>query len=48
VCFLGAHYLSYIKVIVEGKPLWKLYNDQEIVGYEKWGDIVYKIQEFAT
>ena len=47
VCFLGAHYLTYMKQIVDGVPLWRLYNDEEILTYPRWGDILSKILEFG-
>ena len=44
VCFLGAHYLSYIK----HADTWKLYNDEEILTYPRWGDVVEKLLEFGV
>lgn len=52
VCFLGAHYMTYIKVKEQGKdaiPVWKLYDDYKPVTiYSQWREIMEKILEFGT
>ena len=44
VCFLGAHYLTYIK----HSQVWKLYNDEEILTFPRWGDVVQKLLEWGV
>lgn len=52
VCFLGAHYMTYIKVKEDGPqsiPIWKLYDDYKHVQiYSSWREILEKILEFGT
>ena len=50
VCFLGAHYMTYIKKKQpDGFPVWKLYDDYKpTTPYGSWKDILEKILEFGT
>lgn len=53
VCFLGAHYMTYIKKKdpnQEGSiPVWKLYDDQNPIQiYMSWKEILEKILEYGT
>ena len=52
VCFLGAHYMTYIKnksSMKDGIPVWKLYDDYKPIQiYSSWKDIMEKILEFGT
>ena len=50
VCFLGAHYMTYIKKKqAEGFPVWKLYDDYKPTQlYTSWKEILEKILEFGT
>lgn len=58
VCFLGAHYMTYVKQVgathhkdgsVEYEPVWKLYDDyKSVTKYQCWKDILEKILEFGT
>ena len=48
VCFLGAHYMTFVKMIVDEHPVWRLYDDTEISIYQDWTQILYKILEFGT
>lgn len=52
VCFLGAHYMTYIKVKEQEKdaiPVWKLYDDYKPVKiYSQWREIMEKILEYGT
>lgn len=52
VCFLGAHYMTYVKVKEEGEqaiPVWKLYDDHKPIQiYTQWKEIMEKILEYGT
>ena len=53
VCFLGAHYMTYIKTrnVNEGEttPYWQLFDDNKPIQlFSSWGDILEKILEFGT
>ena len=53
VCFLGAHYMSYVKKkgdnTDQSLPMWKLYDDDKPVQiYMSWKEIMEKILEFGT
>lgn len=58
VCFLGAHYMTYIKQVsvthnkdgtVDYYPVWRLYDDYKpISSYSCWKDILEKILEYGT
>ena len=48
VCFLGAHYMTFVKLIIDEHPVWRLYDDSEISIYQDWTQILYKILEFGT
>jgi hypothetical protein len=50
VCFLGAHYMTYIKKTnISGRKVWKLYDDQRsIKEYSTWGAVLDKILEAGT
>lgn len=58
VCFLGAHYMTYVKQInttankdgtFDYDPVWKLYDDYKaITTYQSWKDILEKILEYGT
>jgi len=58
VCFLGAHYMTYVKQIttlsnrdgsLDYHPVWKLYDDYKPVAlYQSWKDILEKMLEFGT
>lgn len=55
VCFLGAHYMTYIKDRTvpdkrnENFPIWKLYDDYKPIDiYYSWKDIIEKILDFGT
>lgn len=55
VCFLGAHYITYIKgrshpdKYNETFPIWKLYDDYKPVDmYMSWKDIIEKILDFGN
>ena len=45
VCFIGAHYMTYIKQITSNGIIeWRLYDDQNpIKSFENWVDILYYI-----
>jgi hypothetical protein len=52
VCFLGAHYMTYIKVkeqVADSIPVWKLYDDYKPIQiYASWREIMEKILEYGT
>ena len=52
VCFLGAHYMTFIKVKEPGSqsiPTWKLYDDYKPIHiYTHWKEILEKILEYGT
>ena len=55
VCFLGAHYMTYIKdrsypdKTQQSFPVWKLYDDyKQIEVCICWRDIIEKILDFGT
>lgn len=53
VCFLGAHYMTYIKKkdmsSDDSLPVWKLYDDQNPIQiYMSWKEILEKILEYGT
>jgi hypothetical protein len=52
VCFLGAHYMTYIKVKDEGTqsiPVWKLFDDYKPIQiYPEWKEIMEQILEYGT
>ena len=44
VCFLGAHYLTFIKQVdSKNAPVWKLYDDEKISILPRWCDVIHKI-----
>jgi hypothetical protein len=48
VCFVGAHYMTFIKHSVnQSPPVWHLYDDaKEIKMYTDWKDIISKIVQY--
>ena len=48
ICFLGAHYMTFVKQIIDEHPVWRLYDDTEITIYQDWTQILNKILEFGT
>ena len=57
VCFLGAHYMTYVKQVgashnrdgLDYEPVWKLYDDYKPVAkYQCWKDILEKIEEMSN
>ena len=55
VCFLGAHYITYIKDRShpdknnETFPIWKLYDDYKPIDmFYCWKDIIEKILDYGT
>ena len=48
ICFLGAHYMTFVKQIIDEHPIWRLYDDTEITIYQDWTQILNKILEFGT
>lgn len=52
VCFLGAHYMTYIKIREDAPnsiPVWKLYDDYKPIQiYTQWKEIMEKILEYGT
>ena len=49
VCFLGAHYMTYIKKRKGRKNVWKLYDDDnQLKTYECWSQVIDKIVEEQT
>lgn len=50
VCFLGAHYMTYIKKKnSRGKKIWKLYDDdRSIKEYKSWNDVLNQILDNGT
>jgi len=53
VCFLGAHYMTYIKQRNQTEhgiiPFWKLYDDnRQIATFQSWQEILEKMLEFGT
>ena len=49
VCFLGAHYMTFIKHrATMGEALWKLYDDsKQIQIFTEWCEVVNKIMSFS-
>jgi hypothetical protein len=43
VVFLGAHYMTYVKQIINGEPKWKCYDDVSIRFYNNWSDVIVDI-----
>ena len=44
VCFLGAHYLTFIKKVdSHNKAAWKLYDDEKVLILPTWADVIYKV-----
>lgn len=47
VCFLGAHYMSFIKSKVKKEFVWKLFDDgKDITILPTWADVMGKIIQF--
>ena len=45
VAFLGAHYMTFIKQEYKGRAFWRLYDDQRILSFEKWQDVLNMVLE---
>ena len=44
VCFVGAHYFTFIKSEQNNKVIWKLYDDDKaIFVYKSWEFVLYNI-----
>lgn len=49
VCFVGAHYLSFIKSDLNGKVIWKLFDDEKpILVYQSWEAVLNNILEYGN
>ena len=45
VCFLGAHYMSFVKQEVDGEAVWKLYDDTNISTFRNWPEVIQLIMK---
>ena len=44
VCFVGAHYLSFVKAELNNKVIWKCFDDDKpIFVYQSWESVLYNI-----
>lgn len=49
VCFVGAHYFSFIKAMQGNKVIWKLYDDDKpIFVYQSWESVLYNILQYGN
>lgn len=49
VCFVGAHYFSFIKSEQNKKVIWKLYDDDKpIFVYQSWESVLYNILQYGN
>ena len=49
VCFVGAHYFSFIKSEHNKKIVWKLYDDDKpIFIYQSWESVMYYILQYGN
>ena len=48
VCFVGAHYFTFIKSEQNNKVIWKLYDDDKaIFVYKSWEFVLYNILQYG-
>ena len=49
VCFVGAHYLSFIKSELNKKVIWKLFDDDKpILVYHSWEAVINNILQYGN
>jgi len=49
VCFVGAHYLSFIKSELNKKVIWKLFDDDKpILVYQSWEAVINNVLQYGN
>lgn len=49
VCFVGAHYLSFIKSELDKKIIWKMFDDDKpIFVYHSWEAVIHNILQYGN
>lgn len=49
VCFVGAHYLSFVKSYANNKVIWKLFDDDKpIFVYQSWEAVLHNILQYGN
>ena len=44
VCFVGAHYFSFVKSMQDNRIVWKLYDDERpIYKFDSWEHVLHNI-----